>query len=167
MNMAVNIDSIATNPYIALGGLALAIVSILLAVYFYIKSKKEKIPCFEESNNTLIEGLSKSLDRLEIHYKNTIQERITVTKLAFWNAGRDTIDRNNLVHSDPVRVVCPRDIDILDAQVIQVSAKANSVSLNGPINDAETYYEIVFDYLDNRDFFVIQIVHKSPRAHGD
>jgi hypothetical protein len=150
--MESTIEALASNPLVTLGSLVLAILGILLAVIFYIRSQKNKTPCFKEASNTIIEGLHKSLDGLEVHYKGTVQERITVSKVAFWNDGKETIDRSDMVDKDPLRIEAPNTIDILDIQVIDISSDSNSVTLGEvEINEDIITYPISFDYLDHED----------------
>ncbi len=160
-----DIESLASNPLVSIGSLVLAVLGVVLAVVFYIRSQKNKVPCFDCSSNTIIEGLHKSLDGLEVHYKGAVQERITITKIVFWNDGRDTIDRSDLVDRDPLRIVCPEGADILDIQIISDDAELNSVELgNLATEDQEIYYPINFDYLDHEEHFVIQIIHNGESS---
>ena len=163
--MAIDIQSLANNPIVTLAGLALAAVSIVLAVIFYARSKKERWPCFEVKSNTIISGLNKALDGLQLQYNGNTQERITVTKISFWNAGLETIDKSDLVELDPLAVTCSSSLPILDFQILQSSAESNSVKIDEPYikNDLQIL-PITFDYLDNNDFFVIQIVHTGDEA---
>lgn len=159
------INALASNPWITLGGFFIGILGVVLAIVFYVKSKKDRLPCYEVSGNTLIEGVDKALDGLQLQYKGKQQNRITVTKIVLWNDGRETIDKNNIVPTDPVRVICPVDIDILDIQVTQVSSNANAIELCEPSKDGEnTSYPINFEYLDHKDYLVIQIVHNGDET---
>ena len=162
--MPIDVRALANDPIIALGGFALGVLGILLAIIFYVKAKKEKVPCYQVRSNTLIEGLHKALDGLQLHYKGTLQERLTVTKMVFWNAGRETIDRRDLVAAEPIGIVCSKQLNVLDAQIIQASAVANAVALKKMVElgPDKNLYPIEFDYLDNKEFFVVQIVHTGP-----
>lgn len=156
----INLETLASNPFVTLGSLSLAVLGIALAVIFYFKSQKNKTPCFEKSSNTIIEGLHNSLDGLEVRYKGSTQERITVTKLAFWNDGKETIDRSDLVEKNPIRVSIPKDIDVLDVQIINISEKSNTVLIQK--NDAHpNSYILDFDFLDHKEYFVIQVIHNG------
>lgn len=156
------IQAVANSPLITIGGFALGIIGIILAIYFYFLSKKERIPCFEVNSKTLIEGLNRTLEGIQLHYKGIQQERITVSKLSFWNAGTETIDARDLVEADPIGISFPLNIQILDIQVISVSAKSNSVELGEPVTrEAINFLPVTFEYLDHNDFFVVQIVHNG------
>lgn len=160
--MEATLESLASNPLVTLGSFALAIFAIVLAIIFYFRSQKNKTPCFEEKSNTIIEGLHKSLDGLQVQYKGTVQERITVTKVAFWNDGKETIDRADLVEMDPLRIEVPISIDILDIQVIAASSDSNSVVIGEAIStENEITYPLSFEYLDQDEYFVVQIIHNG------
>jgi len=156
------LESFVNNPLVNIGSLALAVLGVLLAVVFYFRSQKNKTPCFENSSNTIVEGLHRSLDGIEVHYKGVAQERITISKVVFWNAGRETIDGHDLVQKDPLRILCPPDIDILDIQIVSDNAELNSIKLGEPIElDGDTSYPISFEYLDHEEYFVIQLIHNG------
>jgi drug/metabolite transporter superfamily protein YnfA len=163
--MTIDFQALASNPMVTLGGVVLGLLGIVLAIVFYFRAKREKKPYFEVASNTLIEGIHKSLDGLQLQYKGAPQDRITVTKVAFWNAGRDTINKNDLVMVDPIGIICSKRLAILDVQVIQVSSPSNSVSLGEAITRSdEIFFPIEFEYLDEGDFFVVQIVHAGEKS---
>jgi len=163
--MEVTLESLANNPFVTVGSFALAVLGIVLAIIFYVRSKRDKTPCFEKSSNTIIEGLHQSLDGLEVHYKGKAQERITVTKVAFWNDGKETIDRSDLIEKDPLRLVCPKTVDVLDIQIVNSSAESNSAQIGEPVSGEDTvYYPLSFEYLDHEEFFVVQIIHNGDSS---
>ena len=160
--MTGSFEEIASNPLVTVGSFLLAIVSIILAVIFYVRSKREKIPCCVSSSNTIIEGIHKSIEGLEIFFKGSKQDRISITKVAFWNAGKEIIDKNDFVEKDPLRIICPESIDILDIQITNVSSDSNSVDILDPgIKDENVHYPLSFDYIDQGEYFVIQIIHNG------
>jgi hypothetical protein len=160
--MESKIIALASDPLLTVGGFVIGVLGIVLAIVFYFKSKKEKTPCYEVSSDTLIEGIDKALDGLQLRYKGHPQSRITVTKIIFWNDGHETIDKGDLVAIDPVRVICPSSVTILDIQVTQASFHSNAVSLGDEEKTTEhTSYPINFEYLDHKNFFIIQIVHNG------
>ena len=160
--MEATLGSIASNPLVTLASFALAIFGIIIAVIFYFRSQKNKTPCFEKKSNTIIEGLHKSLDGLQVQYKGTVQERITVTKVVFWNDGKETIDRADLVEMDPLRIEVPNSIDVLDIQVINTSSDSNSVAIGEVISTENVItYPMSFEYLDQDEYFVVQIIHNG------
>lgn len=159
------LESFVNNPMVSIGSLGLAVLGVLLAVIFYFRSQKNKTPCFESNSNTLVEGLHRSLDGLEVHYKGAAQERITISKVVFWNAGRDTIDGQDLVLKDPLRILCPLNIEILDIQIVSDNVELNSIQLGEPIESEDGItYPISFEYLDHEEYLVVQIIHNGDSS---
>jgi hypothetical protein len=159
------LESFVNNPLINIGSLALAVLGVLLAVVFYFRSQKNKTPCFENSSNTIVEGLHRSLEGIEVHYKGIAQERITISKVVFWNAGRDTIDGHDLVQRDPLRIICPTDVEILDIQIVSDNAELNSIQLGESIeSDDDRSYPITFEYLDHEEYFIVQLIHTGDAS---
>src|SRR3990167_2419551 len=103
------INEIANNPYLMILSYILATIGVILAIVFYLRSKREKRPTYQVYNRTLIEGVHTELSDLKVLYKNEPQKRVTVTKLAFWNAGRETINRVDIVDTDILRIEVPAD----------------------------------------------------------
>jgi hypothetical protein len=160
-----NIESFANDPLVSIGSLVLAVLGIILAIFFYIRSQRNKVPCFDTSSSTIIEGLHKALDGLEVTYKGATQERITISKVIFWNECKDTIDKHDLVMQDPLRIVCPKDIEILDIQVISDNVKLNSIILEKQVVEKDIiYYPVSFEYLDHEEYIIIQIIHNGDTS---
>jgi hypothetical protein len=45
--MIAEIESIAANPYLVIGSFILAIIGVVIAIIFFVKSKREKRPCYQ------------------------------------------------------------------------------------------------------------------------
>lgn len=157
--MEVILEPIANNPLFTLGSF---VVSILLAVFFYFLSQKNKIPCYEAVSYTIIEGLHNSLGELKVYYKGSVQKRITATRMVFWNDGKETIDKRDTVEKDLLRIEIPSFIEVLDIKIIDFSSDSNSVSMQDKIvSEDKSIYPLDFEYLDNNEYFVIQIIHNA------
>ena len=150
------------HPAFSIISFIIGVFGVVSAFVIYFLSKKEKVPCFDSSNNSIIEGIDKKLNDLEVHYKGVPQKRITVTKIIFWNDGKDVLHGNDIVKKDPLRIVCPENVEILDIQILDESGNPNSVEIHDPINDnGVTYYPVSFDYLGHKDNAIIQLVHNG------
>lgn len=86
------VDFLVTNPLLGLASFILAIIGLVLAVIFYLKSKKIKSPYYAIRSINLIEDLISKIESLEMLFRGKPIKNLTVTKLAFWNAGNDTIN---------------------------------------------------------------------------
>ena len=158
------------NPMFQLLSLGLGLIGIILAVLFYIKSRRYKAPMYEISSTTLIENLSAKLTGLEVNFKGIPQERITVSRLVFWNDGSDTIRLTDLTNMAPITIQLASGAKLLDASVVHVSEEANQFSIitkqESTQEDAPSHIIISFDYLDKYEGGVIQIVHTGKSTHA-
>ena len=81
-------DWLTSNPYLNLIFFLLSIISILLTIFFYYKSKKTKEPRYLYKSFSLIENSLSALDGLEIIYNKEKIDTLTLTKFAIWNNGK-------------------------------------------------------------------------------
>lgn len=160
--MSIDVNEIASNPYLMVGSYILAFLSVVLAFVFYIKSKREKLPMYQTYSYTLIDGMDSELGELQVSYKNQPQQRVTVTKLGFWNGGRETISREDIVHSDVLRIEMPAGASLLDAKVLKSNEPSNGFKL-GEANNSDplkaSHIPLSFEYVDIRNAVLIQLIH--------
>src|SRR5258708_33075831 len=88
-------------------GPTIGLVSLSLAITFFLITRRArlKIPSWSSRSTNLVRGFASNLPGLAIFFRNEIVETLTVTRIAFWNRGMATIDRNDIAPSDPVRIV--------------------------------------------------------------
>lgn len=153
------VQKIVTNPWVVLVISVIAVISLIVSVILYFKAKRDKEPMYGVKTKVLIEKVNSALEGLELRYKDVPQDRICVTNLVFWNKGRGTINGADIAHSDPLRIEFPRDVQVLDIQMTRSSSEGCLPETDGAYAPGATKYHIKFDYLDNGDYFVAQIVH--------
>ncbi|WP_139195558.1 hypothetical protein [Halomonas daqiaonensis] len=84
--------------------LTLAIAGISLSIYFYLQSKREKRPVFNVRTFPLIQNSLGTVPELSIAFKNKPVKTLSLTRLAFWNSGSETITKDDIVGADPLRI---------------------------------------------------------------
>lgn len=147
------------NPLIPIGGILLGVIGIILAVIFFIRSRRVSRIRYDYSGRPLVEGLAGALEGIEVRYKGSPQERITVSRFVFWNAGTETIRVADFT-DDPLRIVCSKDITVLDHRIVDSNEATNKIQIGQvPKTDDEASISLTFDYLDSKDGAVVQIVH--------
>ena len=151
-----NYSEIISSPYFALAGFAVGLVGLILAIVFYLLGRKEKKPMFQVATTTLVEGVTQKLGGLSILFNNCPQERIAVSKVAFWNNGKETITSADIADADPIRLII-KDVAVFDVKLIRGGTASNRFSV-GRINGTNEY-TLNFDFVDYRDYCVIQVVH--------
>jgi hypothetical protein len=82
---------------------------------------------------------------------------LTVTKVLFWNAGRDTIKKSDVVKGQQVALVAQGNTKILEADIIEQNHPTNSIRVT--VTRERDRANVDFDYLDHGHGAVIQVFH--------
>lgn len=139
----------------------IAIIGIILAIIFYLRSRRARKPSFFMRSYNLVTDFSSKLDKLQLLYGNTNIENLTVSKIAFWNDGAETIEWSHIVEADPVRIEAVGKCDIIDAYVIKENNTANKFRVE-VVNSKSV--KILFDYIDKGEGGVIQLIHTGKES---
>src|SRR5947209_11443399 len=110
-------DWLAKNPWLTLLGFMVAVVGFILGIIFYFKGKKEKIPCYSLWSINIVRDLETKLKGLKVLYANSEVQNFTLSKLALWNAGRETINKQDIPEAEPLAVKLINGSKILDVQI--------------------------------------------------
>lgn len=149
---------ITTNPIAIIALAFLAVCGIFLSIVFYFKSKKDRRPYYAVSSIQLVRLNSQSLPKISVSFDGKETPRITISSVAFWNAGRETIRRSDIASTDRLRIICNKDDDeILDIQI--KSVLKSSICPVATIAEGRKSAEFSFEYLDRYDGFVFQVIH--------
>jgi hypothetical protein len=144
--------------------ISITFVSIVLAIYFYFRSKSIKIPVFSKESFNIIQDSISKLSDIKVSYKDEIINNLTITKIAFLNRGRETIDKTDIAEKDPLRITVKENLKILDAKIIYTSAKNDeNVFCISNIEDNNSI-KILFDFLDKDQGGIIQIAHTGTSS---
>ena len=133
-----------------------AIVGLIITHAYYRIQKRRRELCWAIDSANLIKGYSSLFEKLEIQYGGEKIENLTVSKIAFWNNGNETIDGTDIA-IDPY--IWPRidDTEILDVKVITASTVGNGFeAIRVPDH---RFIALDFDYLDAQQGAVIQVIH--------
>jgi len=136
--------------------LSLTIFSLLLSYIFYIKSKKSRLPFFISRSFNLIWPQASKMEKLKVIYDDQKIESLTVTKLALWNKGKETIDSDDVAPIDPIRISVKNPYKILDTKVIYQTKVANNFRLSEQVGEE---VEVQFDFFHKDEGVIIQILH--------
>lgn len=150
------IDWLAKNPWLAVTIYIITVISLLLTIIFYDKGKKVKLPYYAVKSYNIIKDLDSTIDLLEVLYSGKRIENFTATKIAFWNAGNDTINSDDITSTNPLTINITEGYKILNAKILQVIEPANQFEID-IIDDMSI--GIHFDYLDKNQGAIIQLLH--------
>jgi hypothetical protein len=140
--------------------LALAAAGIVggavVSYYFYRISRKERRPIYAVTGNEVVRGDQKR--QIEVRFKGEEVPVVTRTVVAFWNAGREPIRRDDIVGSHPPLVRRPRDAQLLEARVIATTrAEIDFECLPG--GWYQHGLQLGFSFLNYQDGGAIEILH--------
>jgi len=151
------VNWLETNPMLGVASFILAIASVVLAFYFYFKSKKVKLPCYAVRSINIVRDLVNKIESLEMLYGGQPIKNLTVSKIAFWNAGNDTINNQDIPIAEPLTIHIKKEYQILDAKILFTKNPANQLTIS--LSSDKIFVNLKFDYIDKEEGGVIQIIH--------
>lgn len=157
------IEMITSNPWFSLVGLIVTTVSLVVAFIFYRKSRRDKIPCYSVTKQTVIENSAPILPGLSVQFNGVVQKVITVAKVAFWNHGTETIMRQDIADAKPLTIIIDEGVKVLNATVLKRTDLANQFEIGEPQKqeNGTISVPISFDFLDRGDGALVQVVHNG------
>lgn len=151
------------NPGIAaIVGVVGTTSGIVLAVLFYKLSKPRKLLAYATRTFRVVPQGRIKIQGLQITYYGYPVESLSVTRLAVWNAGNESIRRSDLPASDRPVIYGGGGIKIFETSVIETSAAANNVGLT-LVDHPIVGSAIGFDFLDPGDGAVFSVVHSGNK----
>lgn len=149
------------NNWLGILGLIVGLFGIVLSYFFFIFSQQMREPVVISTKNFAIfsspEGLSS--DKFAVvkkpEYKE-INKNIYVNEIAFWNKGRQSIKRENILKS--IYISYDKNVEIIDAFITE-STRPEIV--NAIINQSSNNLNLDFDILEKNDGFKIQVIYVS------
>ena len=164
MSFSVFIDNLPQNPWIIIISVFLALISIILAVIFYFKCRREKSLIFYIKNYSLIKDFVQKIEGLKIEYSGKNINALTITNIAFWNNGTDTINRTDIPSNDVFSITINSNYDILDANITKVINESNNTKII--LSENKKAITIDFEYLDKNEGFILQLFHNTANSEN-
>lgn len=163
-------NSIITSPWMGVAGTAFGVLSIVLAVFFYLRTRRFQRPTVLASSNNWFDAKSIPHDEIKLTFRGKTIPRFTITQLYFWNSGNQTIKKSDFAPTSELRLKVPKDTEIFDIRITCTTApeiQATLVSDSSLMANTIEAIPISFDYLDANDGFVIQVIHDHDSANAD
>ena len=152
-------DLFINNPWMALFVFIIALLGIVLTIIFGLKSLKRKWPRTEMKSSNLIDNFISNYSGLKIKLNDHDCENMTVTKIVFWNKGRDTINNSDITTTDKLTIKAGDGVKIFAAEVIKTVNNANNFKIYEVDNLSKVSFD--FEYLDKDEGAVMQIIHSG------
>lgn len=150
------------NPLLNAFSLFLAILGIIFTTYFYFKSKRIRMPIYILRTVNLVRENVQKIDTVNILYAGNKVNNLSITKIAFWNDGKETINNSDVAQNNPIRLIIDKDCIFLDAEIIYQKNPSNDFNIS--ISNDNKYVDITFDYFDFEEGIVLQVFHTGNKS---
>jgi len=139
----------------------LAVFGVVLAFYFYFKSKNNyQILYFCEDTTVVGSKSAKFGNDLKIYFGGVEVPRVTSTRFIMWNSGNVTIRPQNIANSDPISIINEDGVIILSSKVVSVVSMDTNLSFKWTgLNNSSPVLE--FDFIRPGEGLVCDIVHSG------
>ena len=150
------IDEIVSNPIVQFIAIVFTFVGLPLAIYSMVKGpSKRRFSCYIESINLIRQNQTK-FEKIKVMFKDKEVENLSITNFTLWNSGKLEIRKDDLAKGNEIKITAQEGISILDARIVHVSEISNLFSIT---NISANAIQIDFDYVNENDGAVIEIVH--------
>lgn len=146
------------HPVLTVVSLAVGVLGVVLT----IRSTRAKRPTWSIHSHNLINASAGAFPRLDIRYGDRRAENLTVSRIAFWNGGTETIGGQDIAEADPLRLVASRRAELLDVGVIAANSQASRFAV-GAVEGGKAA-RLAFDFLDRGQGAVLQAVHTGATS---
>lgn len=142
--------------------LILAIVGLVLSYYFYRKSTRHSSATYAVRTINLIAQGAKKLSGIDVMYGLDSVRSLSISKIALWNSGSDTINADSIAKNNTLRVEAASGVEILGADILFEKNPSNDFCIT--LEDDRHTLQIDFDYFDRDEGVVIQLYHTGRNS---
>jgi hypothetical protein len=136
------------------------IVGFILAVWglaVTYRHRRIKGPRYALVSHNLVYNLVSNVPSLQILHAGKDIANLTVTRIAFWNAGGGTIQKGDIAKADTLQIKPKNGVQILSAQLIRESNLVNKFTIS--VAKDKSHIALDFDFLDKDQGAVVQVFH--------
>ena len=141
------------HPVLTVLSLTIGVIGVILT----LRSMRAKRPTWSIHSHNLVSAAAAALPELDIRYGDRKAENLTVSRIAFWNGGTETIGGQDIAEADPLRVVASGRAELLEVGIIKANSPANRFAVT-KVEDGKAA-KVAFDFLDRGHGAVIQAIH--------
>lgn len=142
--------------------LLFAIVGIIASFYFYKKSHRLTSAAYMIRTIRLINSKINKFPALNIQCGTEQITSLSISKVALWNDGSDTINLDSIAKNNRLRIEIDNRYEILGADIQYEKNKSNDFKIT--ISPDKRCVNIEFDYFDRDEGVVVQIYHTGRRS---
>lgn len=148
----------ANSTAITVFSLAIGVAGIILAVVFYRLGKPVRRLAFATRTFPVVLQQAKRIKGLNVDYKAQNVSRLSVSRLAIWNAGTEPIRGSEISEHDPLRLSAGDGVKVLGVELVEATRAANRLTVLAA-EETGSGWKVMFDFLDPRDGALMDVVH--------
>src|SRR3990172_8352589 len=157
-----SITSISQDPIVSLMGMLVGIAGVIFAWIFYRKSRRYKELVFSMRSTSFVSDYETKIPGLVVLFNDAKIPCVTLTKMAIWNDGPETIAEGDITETDRLRLVVSENREILDVTILKTTP--DPICLRTAKNNEKPYeVEIRFEFLDKGDGAILLVTHTDKR----
>lgn len=138
-------------------GLFGGLIGIVGIVLFFTTRSRSRIAA--QINSLELVGAKSVLpDEIEFLFRGNKVPKVTLSRIAIWNSGNQTLTGGQIVDGDPLCILTSEGSEILEASILKRTRQVNEFSCVRK-DDVPNEALCRFDYLDPQDGALIQIIH--------
>ena len=158
-------SSVATSPLFSVASFGLAVVGVILTIHFYRKGRRQKALSYARQSDTLVEDLSDKFPKLSISFGGKDISALTVSRIAVWNSGTESIRGTDISQGDPLRITLPEGTKLLSSEITSKTKEANAFSLQHDVEG--NVITLFFEYADPEDGIVVNLIHTGSKQNPE
>ncbi|MGD6943146.1 hypothetical protein ACQCT6_14100 [Cytobacillus gottheilii] len=144
-----------------------AIIGLIGIIYAYITFKISKIGTrlvYQWDSLKIISKGKKIPDEIEIIYKGKSVDRLYKTQIIVWNAGKKTIDGDDIVARDHLTMTFSENEEIINVNIPKVTREINNFNYSFS-NKEKNKFNFHFGFLDPGDGAILEILHTDSNRY--
>lgn len=150
---------LADSP-VVYASLSIGILLFILTFLYLLGARKVKRPYYQIRSWNIVKDFNGTFESVNILHEGVPVQNLTVTKIAFWNSGREAIYRDDIAPKDPLRIELEDEFKILEIPQLEGKINpANNIKLITSEDESQIQFD--FDCLGKNEGLVAQIVHNG------
>ncbi len=142
--------------------LIFAVVSLITSYYFYKKSIRRASAAYAIRTIRLISSNLCKLPAIDISHDSQRVSTLSISKVALWNDGSDTINADSIAKNNTLRIEIDASYEIFGADIQYLKNPSNDFRIH--VAEDHRSVKIDFDYFDREEGVVLQLYHSGQSS---
>jgi hypothetical protein len=146
------------NDILNILSLLLTSVSVLLAIYFYKKSKNYKSVICSIWSTSLLSPPLTLVPNLKFIFEEREIKDLTLSTVGIWNGSSSAIERKHIATNAPLSIEFDKEFEVLKV----IKEYESNTGNNFQLTHHNSKYILTFDFFNPREGAIIKIIHTAP-----